>query len=342
MSTRVRPPVLAFGKRIAQTDTCLLGMQERIATVRGWKGEYDAIGPKRSFRNTMAALNINGVKLAAVSQTPVRTCVHSPSSCSIFIPITGAGNRGVVNGERYTFEPGVNAMFAPQGERIGEGRDRSVLIIDVAPARLQATAATMLGGGRSLDFDFTSPLSLNLRIGAVALDETLLQFCAVLDQFCDRPDILQNLGMDDSINRTLLLLLKPERFLESSGKTDGTTPSKALDAACQYAMANLSHAITLTDLEHISGLSRRALQYGFLKSFNIGDALRQAQPPAVPAMSEPALPRISGAPIEPPMATLPGGQAQVQVNQFAIVGNRVIATEDLLAQVRPDQGKRLR
>lgn len=74
---------------------------------------------------------------------------------------------------------------------------------------------------------------------------------------------------------------------------------------------------------------------------NIGDALRQAQPPAVPAMSEPALPRISGAPIEPPMATLPGGQAQVQVNQFAIVGNRVIATEDLLAQVRPDQGKRL-
>lgn len=190
-------PALAFGTRIAKTDTSLLGMQERIASMRGWKGEYEAIGPKSSFQNTMATLDINGVKLSAVSQTPVRSLAFSLSTCTVFVPITGRGNRGSVNGEPYTFEPGLNAMFAPRGERIGQGSDRSVLIIDVTPARLQATASAMLGGEGHLDFDFASPHSLALRPGTLNFDSVLLQFCAVLDQCCERPDILNRLGLDD-------------------------------------------------------------------------------------------------------------------------------------------------
>ncbi|MET3132026.1 hemolysin activation/secretion protein [Oxalobacteraceae bacterium GrIS 1.11] len=74
---------------------------------------------------------------------------------------------------------------------------------------------------------------------------------------------------------------------------------------------------------------------------NIGDALRQSQPPPVPPPATPALPPIGGLVPQGPMLALPGGQMQVQVTQFAVLGNRVIDTPTLLALVRPEQGKRL-
>ena len=72
---------------------------------------------------------------------------------------------------------------------------------------------------------------------------------------------------------------------------------------------------------------------------NIGDALRQAQPPVVPAKPAAALPAVGGAPqIEAPMAALPGG-AQVAVKQLEVVGNRVIDTATLAALVADGAGK---
>jgi hemolysin activation/secretion protein len=73
----------------------------------------------------------------------------------------------------------------------------------------------------------------------------------------------------------------------------------------------------------------------------IGDALRQVQPPALPAKPAPALPQVGGAPqIEVPMTALPGG-AQVVVKQFEVVGNRVIDTATLAALVADGAGKSL-
>lgn len=71
----------------------------------------------------------------------------------------------------------------------------------------------------------------------------------------------------------------------------------------------------------------------------IGDALRQAQPPAVPAAPAPALPVIGGT-IEPPMTALPAGPA-VTVQTIEIVGNRVIDTAMLAALVADGIGQSL-
>ena len=74
---------------------------------------------------------------------------------------------------------------------------------------------------------------------------------------------------------------------------------------------------------------------------NIGDALRQVQPPVVPAKPAPALPAVGGvAQIEAPMTALPGG-AQVAVKQIEVVGNRVIDTATLAALVADGVGKSL-
>ena len=74
---------------------------------------------------------------------------------------------------------------------------------------------------------------------------------------------------------------------------------------------------------------------------NIGDALRQTQPPVVPAPSQP-LPQIGGVPqmIEAPMSALPGGP-QLEVKQIAVIGNRVVDTVTLNALVADGAGKSL-
>ena len=73
---------------------------------------------------------------------------------------------------------------------------------------------------------------------------------------------------------------------------------------------------------------------------NSGDALRQAQPPAVPAKPAAALPQVGGSTIEAPMTALPSGP-KVDVKQIEVVGNRVIDTATLVAMVAHGAGKTL-
>lgn len=72
---------------------------------------------------------------------------------------------------------------------------------------------------------------------------------------------------------------------------------------------------------------------------NSGDALRQTQPPVVPAKPAPALPHVGGAAqIEAPMTALPSGP-KVEITKIEVVGNRVIDTATLTALVADGAGK---
>lgn len=81
---------------------------------------------------------------------------------------------------------------------------------------------------------------------------------------------------------------------------------------------------------------------------NIGDALRQAQPPVLPAEPKSELPPIGGLPmIAPPMTALPATPTQgshtptVQVQAIEVVGNLVIDAVSLQAIVKDGVGKSL-
>lgn len=74
---------------------------------------------------------------------------------------------------------------------------------------------------------------------------------------------------------------------------------------------------------------------------NIGDAVRQAQPPAAPATQAPPLPRLSGVPAEPTSPSRTGADATVRVTSFSIVGNQAIDSASLLALLQPEQGQDL-
>lgn len=71
----------------------------------------------------------------------------------------------------------------------------------------------------------------------------------------------------------------------------------------------------------------------------IGDVLREV--PQAPPLQRPApaLPAVGGAQPEPPMQTIPGQAASMEVARFAFVGNRELSTAELEAQVAGRAGR---
>lgn len=257
---------LAFGADIAQTDHDIRRMQDRLATIQAWGTEYDCIGRPQDFASQTASVAINGTRITAISHSPIHTKVIANDSSSLYVLFAGTGIRSRVNDSPFRFERSHHIGFAPPGERIGQGDYRSQVIINVEPARIQTTMSAMLGREPppmpALTFD--APAIFAARCGRVAFDQIIFRICSAFDPLCEDPDALDRSGFDESLYRVMAMLMAPQLFLQDETDTPSrSTTSQGVDRACQYIMANLDRPVTLSDLERISALSKRALQYGF-------------------------------------------------------------------------------
>jgi AraC-like DNA-binding protein len=210
---------------------------------------------------------VNELKLTATSHTPMRTKVLSQSACNLFVPLEGGGNKHHVNGSYFTLDEGDSAIFCPESTRLGESGYRSVLIFDVDKFRLERTISTMGGEDCQFVVNFSDPRSLPLRRGGFAFDSFSKKLCNVVDSFVDNPRMLEHMQLDETFYRAMALLFFPQLH---SGEdcSSKLVKNKSIQTACQYIMANLHKEITLTDIENAAELSQRALQYGFLKTFD--------------------------------------------------------------------------
>ena len=255
-------PPLAFGHRIAKPECSIEAMESKFSQAKGWETQYEPIGPHEKFANQSAELNINGLHVMAVTTSPMRTRVKADSSHSLFIPLTGKNNDYHINGYRLSYGQGENAIFCPEGERVGKCSNHSILIIDVNKERVQQTITTMLGHddpsrGR---VNLSIPHSLKLRVNDVALDDALMQLCGLIDQFCSSQSMLEKLAIDDSIYRIIAMMFQPDYLIEPTARI-GNVADNRLNAVCEYATANLGKTITLTELERESKLSARTLKF---------------------------------------------------------------------------------
>jgi transcriptional regulator GlxA family with amidase domain len=111
---------------------------------------------------------------------------------------------------------------------------------------------------------FETPYLMPLKAGTVEFDRVFLTLCRLIDQFDGQPDALVAMGVSDSFYRAMALLLNQEQLLSTTEERVGG----GLDKVCNYIRDHVAESIALTDLETISGLSARALQYAFMKRFN--------------------------------------------------------------------------
>ena len=241
-----------------------------MSKLRGWNSEYSELVPTTSWECHVAGIQINNTKFVAIAHAPTRTKVTSNQSSTLFIPIHGRSNKAEINRSSVVWNTGEHAAYAPEGERIANGGSRSVLMVDIDQKKILNTMAIMSGTDLAFDkeFDFSSPAAVALRVGRISFDTIIHSLCSTIDSLSKDQHLLNHSGIDDTFYRVFCMMFKPKLFL---GETErflyDSRIRRNLDKACQYAMAHLDQPISLTDLEKVASLSRRALQYAFRKKF---------------------------------------------------------------------------
>ena len=172
-----------------------------------------------------------------------------------------------VNNILFKYDSGQHAMFLPAGKRHSEGHVKTCLLINVSEECLNKTARALSDNKKNVDLNLNTPRLLNLKVGKLDFTAIFKQVSQLIDKFNGDELLLKSLGIDDSVYRILVMMLKPGLFLQSTLNEKNTSRPHTLDMLCEYIQANLNKPIGLTTLEELSGLSTRTLQVAFLRKF---------------------------------------------------------------------------
>lgn len=261
---------LAFGSRIARTFTSCREWQDTVSR-SNWTAEYDTIGDSRLFGQRVAQIRTSQLVATAITHTPMRTKVTSRAGLQVFVPVSGGGIESRVNGQRFQVRPRDGFLLAPDGERVGSGISRSVVVLDIDPEQLKRTAIGMMGGEtRAIErFDFSLPHRLQTVVGRINLSEAMSHLFGLLDASCESPVCMRNAGVDDSIYRLLAMAVWPQELCDAPGGVE-TTPGSTISTIAEYVIANLKERLTMADLERITGYSARTIQNAFRSQVGVG------------------------------------------------------------------------
>jgi AraC-like DNA-binding protein len=166
-------------------------------------------------------------------------------------------------------EAGVSAAYMPQTDVYMEGITRSVMMVEIDHKRLEGVTRTMLGLDQDapLNMNLDRPQQLQLQHGRFSFEMVYHQLANMIDGFMTQQNLLNQSGIDDNFYRTTAMLMLPDLFLTQDVSVDTPRTRRLLDRACQYIQAHQDQAITLSELEHVSGMSERNLQIEFQKRY---------------------------------------------------------------------------
>jgi len=150
------------------------------------------------------------------------------------------------------------------------------VVFDIDLLRLRQTAAAMAGLGvseRRFVSDFEHMRAIGPTTGPVQeLLQVLCRSFRMLDcQQLRELHCLEHLNVDDLVYRTLALLLSPSlRKILQDGSGKALDRMRVFEGLLEWIDANLCSRIALSDLEQVSGYSRRNLQLAFQQRFGCG------------------------------------------------------------------------
>ena len=268
----VRPiPALAFGNRLANDFDDPERMAAGLAASTRATLNYRTIDRSAPFFSRASAMTTQSVRVVTSVSSAVEADAYAPSSIGVLLlPLTGVTR---VEYGRRTVEWGaaVGAAFLPSDRCVVRASTRSLVSIDIDPVVTERVLRAMLGDVAEKTIanaiDHATPRMLPRRRGrAPDLADVLLRHVACFDTLGCDPQLIQRSGLDDALLRTAILYLCPDLL---SGPAEPLDRKKStVDLVCDYIEANLTSRITLTDLERVSGLSARRLQYAFRATFD--------------------------------------------------------------------------
>ena len=262
-------PSLAFGSATAVVDTTLRQMEDKLKGLTSGVHQYDSLEQADKFRHSASVLKINGMSIGATACTAVKIKMKETDSLMFVMPFHGSGNFKIDN-NTLNWSAGNNAILLSNQPLSGETTEQSSLILLIDKKRLGKTLSAMLGNSERLkkQLDTSRSHVLNVNLKNISFDTIFRQQAAFLNTFSRNPDLLETTGIDDCIYRSVALISNFKLFSEQCDEVSTNSKNGALDRVCQYIVANLNRKITLTELEDISFMSSRKLQYSFLNKFD--------------------------------------------------------------------------
>lgn len=266
--TKHRLPALAFGERGARPlDRPWDAVAQSITTMSSLR-KYEAKGKDTEFSGKVANIHLRDLALHANSSEPVRAEM-APAKGLFFIMTLQGVCRTEIESRKYEVVPNHKALLLTERSvRYGESDTRSVFVARLDAIRLRATARAMLGesGRAEPRLDQSPARAIELRFGALDHTASMRSLFGLIDANLDRPAILDTLGADDVFYRQLALMTWPNLFLNADdAPVDRLVPS--LDELCEIIRSRLDRPLTMTEMERITRLSGRTLQYAFKKRF---------------------------------------------------------------------------
>ena len=268
-------PALAFNDTMATILDNVRLLGDHLEAVVPKVKEFSHFNKEGTFQSKTSAIAINRLVINVASHNGLYIERENTQNFDLVIPIEGYV-KAKIDGVSYDIAGGHNALIS-SSHRHKSVSVGSNIIIRLDQQKLDATCASMNGVDSEPSlWAGNSALQLKLKdISFLKLFQTLLN---QIDIFGGNPKLLEKLAFDDRVYRLSAGLVYPNLLL-SGEPVSGRRPqvSTEIDMLCEYLSANLRQPISLTQMEQMSELSARKLQYAFRKAFGMGarDWLRQ-------------------------------------------------------------------
>lgn len=265
-------PRLPFGELESQHGTDINALRDILAQQQLGNWDIDPIGKdKEHFAFKASSIAIGSMLVFSGVTTPVYDRRDQRPSASLVVPFFGsAGIRA--DRQQLLMSHGKQGILMSGAPWEGSASSTTGLVaVPIDPTRL----ATVMTAMRGLDCEqdashwLVQDRELQLHVGPMSFSPVLNNAFALVDMMANQESALSLLAIDDLIYRCLAIMLAPQLFLES-GSLSAAQRSHGrarLDIVCEYIQSRIDEPITLTELESLSGLSARSLQYAFAREF---------------------------------------------------------------------------
>jgi AraC-like DNA-binding protein len=257
-----RLPDLPFGNAGAEVVTDSRAAAEALAAACPAKCSMDA-DKSVPFATKSAARRIGDLGVIASAVSSARIEVEEARGWHLIIPFFGFATMQADRASM-TFEGGRRGMLMPNIRRF---TDSTSLIVaaNLDIEKLRATAGVMLGVDPAQTLIEDRPHTIDMRRQR-EMFPAFQHLCALVEVTSGNPEYARTLGIEDAFYRWTVhaLALLPQ----DAGSVPGeVNDDHRLDVICDLVRTAHERPITLTEMERLSGLSARALQYAFKTRF---------------------------------------------------------------------------
>jgi AraC-like DNA-binding protein len=275
MSPKIPP--LAFGQSRA-LSTCNI---EDLGDLSIWTagllriGHIEALEPEVPVNIALSSSILEDVSLFAGSSTGLRLCnVHSPlTDLALLVPLYKFCASPAWGGDRAIAGQTMGLLTdEDQGTEV-EGLHGCVFAF-LDRARFRDVWRTMLGpeaGAGTPVPDLAEFGVINTGYGSVDFGAALRALFEIIDAFNADPAALATTHVPDRLYRILASAVTPHLFFDVAEVNEHEHDPKqaGLEAICDRVRSDFSAPLSLTQMEKISGYSRRSLQYAFKQKFGM-------------------------------------------------------------------------